>query len=95
MERKSKRNILKKGLNYFFNIPAILLYKYFAYDLQKKFRRLWEKGDIVVDDSGESPVIVIGMHRSGTSLLSENLAELGVFNGWYQGTNNESFFFRE
>ena len=39
------------------------------------------------------PVIVIGMHRSGTSLIVKLLEELGVFMGADQEHNGESLFF--
>jgi hypothetical protein len=42
-----------------------------------------------------SPVIVIGMHRSGTSLLSKLLEGMGVFMGADWEENNESEFFIE
>jgi hypothetical protein len=39
-----------------------------------------------------SPVIVIGMHRSGTSMLLRNLRALGLFVG-HTGDNDEAVFF--
>ncbi|WP_163328937.1 sulfotransferase [Desulfurobacterium thermolithotrophum] len=39
------------------------------------------------------PVIVIGMHRSGTSLLTRILEELGVFMGYEKEENEESIYF--
>lgn len=43
----------------------------------------------------ECPIIVIGMHRSGTSLLSHLLEDLGVSMGKWKGANtNEAMFFR-
>ena len=39
------------------------------------------------------PVIVIGMHRSGTSILSRVLERAGLFLGWKKEENNESSFF--
>lgn len=39
------------------------------------------------------PVVVIGMHRSGTSLLVKVLEKLGVFMGEDQEHNRESLFF--
>lgn len=41
------------------------------------------------------PIIVIGMHRSGTSLVAEILQNLGLFIGWKQDINNEAQFFRK
>jgi hypothetical protein len=41
-----------------------------------------------------NPVIIIGMHRSGTSLLSRSLEELGVFFGYEKDGNNESLLFQ-
>jgi len=40
-----------------------------------------------------NPVIVIGMHRSGTSLMVKVLEKLGVFMGADQEANGESLFF--
>jgi hypothetical protein len=42
-----------------------------------------------------SPVIVMGMHRSGTSLLSELLKQMGIFMGADWEDNKESKFFLE
>ena len=41
------------------------------------------------------PIIIIGMHRSGTSLLVKVLQELGVFMGNDFEENNESIFFNK
>ncbi len=41
------------------------------------------------------PVIFIGMHRSGTSMLGRLLEELGMFFGWRKDENNEALFFQE
>lgn len=41
-----------------------------------------------------SPVIVCGMHRSGTSLISRVLSEIGVFMGQDTEVNNESLSFQ-
>ncbi len=41
------------------------------------------------------PIIVIGMHRSGSSLLVKVLQELGVFMGNDFEENNESMFFNK
>lgn len=41
-----------------------------------------------------APVIVIGMHRSGTSLLCRCLEALGLFVGRWKQWNNESPFFQ-
>ena len=40
-----------------------------------------------------SPIIVIGMHRSGTSLVSRMLDTLGVFMGARVDNNHEALFF--
>ena len=39
------------------------------------------------------PVIVLGMHRSGTSLLARLLHEGGVFMGWRRNSHDEALFF--
>lgn len=41
----------------------------------------------------QTPVIIIGMHRSGTSLLSRILEKAGIFMGVKKDENNESLFF--
>jgi hypothetical protein len=41
------------------------------------------------------PVIFIGMHRSGTSMLGHLLEELGMFFGAHKDENNEALFFQE
>ena len=43
----------------------------------------------------DQPIIVTGMHRSGTSLLARILNDLGVFMGKKLDTNFESLFFQE
>ncbi len=39
------------------------------------------------------PVIILGMHRSGTSLVTRLLAGMGLFTGWRNTRNQESPFF--
>jgi hypothetical protein len=41
------------------------------------------------------PIIFIGMHRSGTSLVGELLEDLGLYVGKYKDANNESLFFQD
>jgi Sulfotransferase family len=41
------------------------------------------------------PVIFIGMHRSGTSMLGRLLEELGMFFGALKDENNEALFFQD
>ena len=43
----------------------------------------------------KSPLIIIGMHRSGTSFLSRCLEHFGVFMGYNKDVNNESRVFME
>lgn len=40
------------------------------------------------------PVIIIGMHRSGTSMISRMIEALGLFQGKEKDPNNEAFFFQ-
>lgn len=40
-----------------------------------------------------APIIAIGMHRSGTTLLSQLLDMSGNYSGWKKDVNNESQFF--
>ncbi|MCD4653834.1 sulfotransferase [bacterium] len=41
-----------------------------------------------------SPLIILGMHRSGTSLITRLLADCGIFPGRKLSINAESIFFR-
>lgn len=41
----------------------------------------------------EYPVIIIGMHRSGTSMLTRVLQRAGLFMGEHREENDESLFF--
>ena len=41
----------------------------------------------------QPPVIILGMHRSGTSMLSRILEKLDIFMGWRKEENNEALFF--
>ena len=43
--------------------------------------------------SDSSPIIVVGMHRSGTTLVSKILQRVGVFMGSRRDPNEESIFF--
>ncbi len=43
----------------------------------------------------QQPIIIIGMHRSGTALLAKILKELGVFIGYKLQEDNESLFFNK
>lgn len=43
----------------------------------------------------EDPVIIIGMHRSGTSMIVQKLKEMGVFMGATLEVNNEATLFLE
>jgi hypothetical protein len=40
------------------------------------------------------PLIIIGMHRSGTSLVTRLLEGLGMFAGWRRDRNDEAVFFQ-
>jgi hypothetical protein len=39
------------------------------------------------------PIIIIGMHRSGTSMIVRSLQQLGLFAGWRKEHNDEALFF--
>lgn len=41
------------------------------------------------------PVILVGMHRSGTSLLARMLDDLGLFMGWRLGPDHEATYFNK
>lgn len=43
--------------------------------------------------TGIQPVIILGMHRSGTSLVTNLLEQLGLFVGWRKDPNNEAMLF--
>lgn len=47
----------------------------------------------MIDRTPRPPVIIIGMHRSGTSLITRLLEQLGVFFGWKKEKNHEALFF--
>jgi hypothetical protein len=47
------------------------------------------------DSAMRDPVIFIGMHRSGTSMLGRLLEELGMFFGAHKDENNEALFFQD
>lgn len=40
-----------------------------------------------------SPILIIGMHRSGTSMITRKLESLGLFLGNEKDENDEAFFF--
>ena len=42
---------------------------------------------------GKSPIIIIGMHRSGTTMLAKILEAMGVYQGSFKDENNESIYF--
>ena len=44
---------------------------------------------------GTRPIIVIGMHRSGTTLLTKLMEKGGVSWGWQKDEYNESIFFQD
>jgi len=41
------------------------------------------------------PIIILGMHRSGTSMLARFLEDAGLFIGYKKETNSEAIFFRD
>jgi len=46
-----------------------------------------------MNTKGRPPVIIIGMHRSGTGILSQSLEKLGLFIGYKKEPNKEATFF--
>ena len=44
--------------------------------------------------SGRPPILVIGMHRAGTSMIADLLRDLGVFMGWRRDIYGEALFFQ-
>ena len=47
------------------------------------------------NNSTRPPIIIIGMHRSGTSMITRMLEELGLFVGMKKQKNHEAVFFRK
>lgn len=39
------------------------------------------------------PIIIVGMHRSGTTMITKMLENLGLFVGDQKEINNEALFF--
>jgi hypothetical protein len=48
-----------------------------------------------MNKTAQAPLIIIGMHRSGTTMLARMLREMGLFIGWSLQENFESRFFLE
>ncbi len=42
----------------------------------------------------QAPLLILGMHRSGTSLLTDLLSELGLITGWSLNNEESAFFHR-
>lgn len=42
-----------------------------------------------------SPIIILGMHRSGTTMIADLLQNLGLYLGWVLQENSEALFFVE
>ena len=69
-------------------------YRHRYYQAVKLFGQALDDGE-TVSPRLERPLIIIGMHRSGTSLLTRQLEDLGVAMGKWQGKNtSEAMFFR-
>ena len=43
----------------------------------------------------QQPIIILGMHRSGTTMITKMLENLGLFVGAEKEINHESLFFWE
>lgn len=48
----------------------------------------------MINKKNVPPIIIMGMHRSGTSMVTQMLEELGLFVGKKQESNQESVFFQ-
>jgi hypothetical protein len=48
-----------------------------------------------MDTEMKQPVVILGMHRSGTTMLVDILEKLGLFMGAHYGKNKEAFFFMD
>lgn len=71
-----------------------LAFRHRYYRALKIFEQAIADG-VPVSPRSERPIIVIGMHRSGTSLLARQLEDLGVAMGKWQGEKtSEAMFFR-
>lgn len=69
-------------------------YRHLHYRALKHFARALDDGESV-SPRPECPLIIVGMHRSGTTLLARQLEDLGVAMGKWQGKNtSEAMFFR-
>ena len=44
-------------------------------------------------NSQTDPIIIIGMHRSGTTMIANLLRRMGLFLGWMLQENSEALFF--
>lgn len=44
------------------------------------------------NESGQPPLIILGMHRSGKSILARLLEKLGLFAGYCRESNNKPTF---
>ena len=83
MKGSKKKSIVVKSLNYLIKILIFIILK-----SEKIFFRRFKKDN-------NNPIIIIGMHRSGTTLLSRLMEQEGVFLGKNNGVNNESLFFQK
>lgn len=52
-------------------------------------------GVLIPNELERPPVIIMGMHRSGTSMVTKVLKDLGLFVGWALDGNYEAPFFRD
>lgn len=50
---------------------------------------------MIATEKSTPPIIIMGMHRSGTSLVTRLLEDIGVFLGRKKDDNNEAFFFQD
>jgi hypothetical protein len=50
-------------------------------------------GGKIMKGNKQEPIIILGMHRSGTTMICKHLEQLGVFMGNKKDGNNEALFF--
>ncbi len=62
--------------------------------ISQKLVNQMERAIIEVEQGTTSPIIIVGMHRSGTSLLAHILTEMGLHIGNQLDMHNESVLFK-
>lgn len=66
-----------------------IIYVVFKYKIRKRFKYHLTNHEPVAEPYKCSPVVVIGMHRSGTTLLTSLLEDMNVHMGYIKGHDTE------